>query len=80
MPLTLELGGKCPVIIGRSAVLARAVDRILMVKMANGQVCLAPDHVWLPEESMDEFVSRARAWMGEAYPNPSEILYHQPHQ
>lgn len=69
VPLTLELGGKCPVIIGRSAPLARAVDRILLVKFANnGQMCVAPDHVWLPEESLDAFVSLARAWVARVYP------------
>jgi coniferyl-aldehyde dehydrogenase len=69
VPVTLELGGKCPVIIGRSAKLARAVDRILLVKFANnGQMCVAPDYVWLPEESLDKFVSLARAWVARAYP------------
>jgi coniferyl-aldehyde dehydrogenase len=70
VPVTLELGGKCPVIVGRSAPLTRAVDRMLRVKMANnGQMCVAPDHVWLPEESIDRFVSLARAWMARAYPD-----------
>jgi coniferyl-aldehyde dehydrogenase len=69
VPVTLELGGKCPVIVGRSAQLSRTVDRILLVKLANsGQICVAPDHVWLPEESLESFVSLARAWVAQAYP------------
>jgi coniferyl-aldehyde dehydrogenase len=69
VPVTLELGGKCPVIVGRSAQLERAVDRILLVKFANnGQMCIAPDHVWLPEESLEAFVSLARAWVARSYP------------
>jgi len=69
VPVTLELGGKCPVIIGRSAALARAVDRILIGKLANaGQMCLAPDFVYLPRELRDAFVAAARAWVLRAYP------------
>jgi coniferyl-aldehyde dehydrogenase len=70
VPVTLELGGKCPVIVGRSAQLARTVDRILLVKMSNnGQMCVAPDHLWLPEELIDRFVALARSWMARTYPD-----------
>ena len=69
VPVTLELGGKCPVIVGRSADLGRAVDRILLGKLANaGQVCLAPDHVFVPRPMREAFVREARAWVGRAYP------------
>ena len=70
VPLTLELGGKCPVIIGRSADLGRAVDRILLGKLANaGQVCLAPDHVFAPRECLEPLVQAARAWFRRAFPS-----------
>jgi len=69
VPVTLELGGKCPVIIGRSANLARAVDRVMLGKLANaGQVCLAPDYVCIPRASVDAFVDEARKWTKKAYP------------
>jgi coniferyl-aldehyde dehydrogenase len=69
VPVTLELGGKCPVIIGRSADLGRAVDRILLGKLANaGQICLAPDHVFVPRERLEAFVRSAQSWMQRAYP------------
>jgi len=69
VPVTLELGGKCPVIIGRSADLSRAVDRILLGKLANaGQVCLAPDHVYVPRESVGAFVQEAQSWARRVYP------------
>jgi coniferyl-aldehyde dehydrogenase len=69
VPVTLELGGKCPVVIGRSARIPAAVDRILIGKLANaGQVCLAPDHVYVPRSSLDEFVARACQWAAQAYP------------
>jgi coniferyl-aldehyde dehydrogenase len=69
VPVTLELGGKCPVIVGRSANLRRAVDRIMLGKLANaGQVCLAPDYVCVPRESVSAFVDEARKWTQNAYP------------
>lgn len=70
VPVTLELGGKCPVIIGRSADLERAVDRILLGKLANaGQVCLAPDHLFVPRESVEPLVRAAQSWVKRAYPD-----------
>ena len=61
VPVTLELGGKSPVIIGRSANLELAATNIMAGKTMNaGQICLAPDYVMLPEESRDEFVEHAR--------------------
>jgi coniferyl-aldehyde dehydrogenase len=77
VPVTLELGGKCPVIVGRSANLPHAVDRILLGKLANaGQVCLAPDYVCVPRESVDEFVGEACRWTQRVYPGlPSNPDY-----
>jgi coniferyl-aldehyde dehydrogenase len=70
VPVTLELGGKCPVVVGRSASLSQSVDRILLAKMANaGQICLAPDYVCLPRESVQDFVRYARLWAARVYPD-----------
>jgi coniferyl-aldehyde dehydrogenase len=70
VPVTLELGGKCPTVVGRSADLGRAVDRILLGKLANaGQMCLAPDHVYVAEDLLHAFVDQARRWVDRAYPN-----------
>lgn len=65
VPLTLELGGKSPTLIGRSADLALAVDKIAMGRAQNGgQICVMPDTVYLPRERMDEFVERFRqVWL-----------------
>lgn len=69
VPVTLELGGKCPVLIGRSADLKRAVDRILLGKLGNaGQMCIAPDYLCVPGELLDGFVEQARSWVERAYP------------
>jgi len=55
-PVTLELGGKSPAIIDRSAELARAAHRIAVGKLLNaGQTCIAPDYVLCPQESVDRF-------------------------
>jgi coniferyl-aldehyde dehydrogenase len=68
VPVTLELGGKCPVIIGASAKLPAAVDRILIGKHINsGQMCIAPDYVYLPRGSVEAFVSEAKRWARGAF-------------
>ncbi|MGO8425553.1 coniferyl aldehyde dehydrogenase [Rhizobium ruizarguesonis] len=68
-PLTLELGGKSPVVVGRSADLADAARRVMTVKTLNaGQICLAPDHVYVPEESVEAFAGHAVAAVGAMYP------------
>ncbi|QTD46307.1 coniferyl aldehyde dehydrogenase [Ottowia testudinis] len=69
-PVTLELGGKSPVIIGPGADLAHAAERIMVGKLLNaGQTCIAPDHVLLPAGREDDFVRLARAAVARLYPN-----------
>ncbi len=68
-PLTLELGGKSPVILGRSADLKTAAARIMNGKTLNaGQICLAPDYVLVPRENMMAFVEEARAAVVAMFP------------
>ena len=56
-PVLLELGGKCPALIGRDANLAKAAERIISGKFFNaGQTCIAPDFVVLPSELHDDFL------------------------
>jgi coniferyl-aldehyde dehydrogenase len=58
VPVTLELGGKSPVIVGRSANIQKTTDSIMTGKMMNaGQICLAPDYVFVPKENIGEFVT-----------------------
>jgi coniferyl-aldehyde dehydrogenase len=69
-PVTLELGGKSPAIVGPGADLAQAVERILVGKLVNaGQTCIAPDYVLLPRAQMDAFVAAAQATMARLYPD-----------
>ncbi|WP_284225639.1 aldehyde dehydrogenase family protein [Mycobacterium antarcticum] len=64
VPVTLELGGKNPVVVDRSADLVRAATRIAASRMVNGgQVCMCPDYVLVPEELQDGFVDEVLgAW------------------
>ena len=57
-PVTLELGGKSPVVIDEEANLDTAIDAILFGKTLNsGQVCVAPDYVLAHETRKDEFIA-----------------------
>ena len=68
-PVTLELGGKSPVILGRSADLARAGERIALGKMLNaGQICLAPDYLMVPEDMEDGAVAAVELGVRNMYP------------
>lgn len=68
-PLTLELGGKSPMIVDRSADVQLAARRIIWGKLLNaGQTCVAPDHVLLPADLMPAFVEAARQAARNQYP------------
>ena len=69
-PVTLELGGKSPALIGPNARFAHAVERIVIGKLMNaGQTCIAPDYVLLPRVRVDAFVAAARAAAARLYPD-----------
>ena len=68
-PVTLELGGKSPAIVGRGFPLAEAAGRILFGKCLNaGQTCIAPDYALVPQESVDDFVEHASRTVRGLYP------------
>ena len=69
-PVTLELGGKSPAIIGARADFAKAVERIIVGKSLNaGQTCIAPDYVLLPAGREQEFIEVARRVFAACYPD-----------
>ena len=69
-PVTLELGGKSPAIIGPDANFDKAVERIVVGKTLNaGQTCIAPDYVLVPEGQQQRFVEAARRVFTSMYPN-----------
>ncbi|PIE86232.1 MAG: aldehyde dehydrogenase [Bacteroidia bacterium] len=60
-PLTLELGGKSPVIVDEKANLEIAAKRIVWGKFLNaGQTCIAPDYLFVHEAVKEKFISLLR--------------------
>jgi coniferyl-aldehyde dehydrogenase len=63
-PITLELGGKSPAIVDRSADLDEAAERIAYAKLLNaGQTCIAPDYALVPEASVQDFADKVQGHM-----------------
>jgi aldehyde dehydrogenase (NAD+) len=61
-PVTLELGGKSPVIVDRTANLEEAAKKIAWGKFLNcGQICIAPDYLLIDEAIQAPFVEKLRA-------------------
>jgi coniferyl-aldehyde dehydrogenase len=73
VPLTLELGGKSPVVVGKNSNIEDAAKRVMQGKTMNaGQICLAPDYALVPEEKLNEFVDAAVSVTSEMYPEMKE--------
>jgi len=61
-PVTLELGGKSPVIVSADADIDVAAQRIAWTKLINsGQICIAPDYVLADAKIRDELVDKIKA-------------------
>ena len=69
VPLTLELGGKSPVLVDRGQPLDCVATAIAYGKLANaGQTCIAPDYVLLPDGDVDAFVEAWGKAVAALYP------------
>jgi coniferyl-aldehyde dehydrogenase len=69
-PVTLELGGKSPVIVHKSYAVKKAAERIMSGKLFNaGQTCIAPDYILVHESKMEQLVSAMRQAVGRMYPS-----------
>jgi coniferyl-aldehyde dehydrogenase len=67
-PVTLELGGKSPAIVGRGYSMADAATRIAHGKAANsGQICVSPDYALVPREQVEQFTAEVRAAFARHY-------------
>ncbi len=76
--VTLELGGKSPVIVDDTAHLMSAAEKIVFGKFCNnGQTCIAPDHLYVNNAIYDEFMTRLGDSLQRQY-GPSEKLYENP--
>jgi len=68
-PVTLELGGKSPTIVGPDADLEKTTQRVAMGKMMNaGQVCLAPDYLMVPQDKEEAVVNGIASNVAQQYP------------
>lgn len=66
--VTLELGGKSPVIVDESADLRHAARHVIWGKMVNGgQTCVAPDHVYVHSSVFERFVLLCREVIAERF-------------
>lgn len=60
VPVTLELGGKCPAVLTADSVDAESVKHVLGTKaVKNGQMCISVDYCLVPREQLDEFATLA---------------------
>ncbi|MCP5089165.1 MAG: coniferyl aldehyde dehydrogenase [Rhodobacteraceae bacterium] len=68
-PVTLELGGKSPAIVHRSADLDQAVPHLAFGKWLNaGQSCIAPDYALVPKDMIPAFTEKLTAQCRKMYP------------
>jgi coniferyl-aldehyde dehydrogenase len=71
-PVTLELGGKCPVLMTPGAVRARNVESVIGTKVIkNGQMCISVDYCLVPRKEVQKFVELAVSFLGSAAPDYS---------
>jgi coniferyl-aldehyde dehydrogenase len=69
VPVTLELGGKSPAIVGADFDVRGAAARIMAGKtFSAGQSCIAPDYALVPDASRPAFVAACRAAVARMYP------------
>lgn len=72
-PVSLELGGKSPVIVDGTADIALAARRIAFGKVLNaGQTCVAPDYVLVQRDVMDAFLYALKAELARFFPGGDE--------
>ena len=69
-PVTLELGGKSPTILGEDFSVEEGARRIMAGKCFNaGQTCIAPDYVLLPKAKVAAFTDACKRVVGQLYPD-----------
>ena len=68
VPVTLELGGKSPVIVDEDANLSEVAKKVMRGKTMNaGQICLAPDYLMLPKGKSEEFAKASNEAVSEMF-------------
>ena len=75
VPVTLELGGKSPVIVDENADLSEVAKKVMRGKTMNaGQICLAPDYLMLPKGKSEEFAKASNEAVSEMF---SDLKYNE---
>lgn len=70
VPVTLELGGKSPAILSRSADLDDACRRLAIAKGTNGgQICISPDVLYVPTELLETTIEQLKSQFRTLYPS-----------
>ncbi|MBR9829026.1 MAG: aldehyde dehydrogenase family protein [Oceanospirillales bacterium] len=70
VPVTLELGGKSPVVMGRSADVEDACRRLAIAKGTNGgQICICPDVLYVPAEQLESVIAQLQQQFRTLYPS-----------
>jgi len=69
-PVTLELGGKAPAVVGPDFPIEKAAERIMWVKMFNaGQICTNVDYIFLPEGREEAFAAHCKRLVAQRFPD-----------
>jgi coniferyl-aldehyde dehydrogenase len=69
VPVTLELGGKCPAILTADSIDAESVKQVIGTKsLKNGQMCISVDYCLVPREQLEEFARLAADHVRESMP------------
>ena len=70
VPVTLELGGKSPVIISEKVDINKATEAMMSGKAMNGgQLCVSPDYCFVPQSKLEAFIRQCKAVVAEQYPS-----------
>ncbi len=70
VPVTLELGGKCPAILAADSVDADSVRSVIGTKLIkNGQMCISVDYALVPRDRVDDFVRHAESYVSGELPD-----------
>ena len=66
--VTLELGGQSPVVVDETADIAASAQRLVWGKFINaGQTCIAPNHIFVHETKVPQFITEVKRNIGVAY-------------
>lgn len=77
--VTLELGGKCPVIVDEFANLEKAAAKITWLKNVNaGQICIAPDYVLVHEKVYEKLLAQLRQTVERFYGKDTQARFESP--